>query len=178
MAGLGARDAPLVHGTARTGAGDTDWGGGLLGVTTGGTFVTLGESAVGGSLSNLREGAGKLGWTATGGVGRSAMGAEAFGEMTVTLKIMRESDCWQKIDRPPELQTGLECNAKEPRQVGERSRWRRLFSCWMGWGNCEEKLDSFGDTFGACPRNVNAVTLLVVRGGLEIPTFDTVGGEV
>ena len=38
-----------------------------------------------------------------------------------------------------------------------------------------EKLDSFGDTFGAGPRNVDAVTLVVVRGGSEIPTIDTVG---
>ena len=39
-----------------------------------------------------------------------------------------------------------------------------------------EKLDSFGDTFGAGPRNVDAVTLVGVRGGSEIPTIDTVGG--
>ena len=46
----------------------------------------------------------------------------------------------------------------------------------MGRGNCEEKLYIFGDTFGAGPRNVDAVTLLMVRGGYEIPTIDTVGG--
>ena len=38
------------------------------------------------------------------------------------------------------------------------------------------KLYIFGDTFGAGPRNVYAVTLVVVRGGSEIPTIDTVGG--
>ena len=38
-----------------------------------------------------------------------------------------------------------------------------------------EKLYSFGDTFGAGPRNVDAVTLVVVRGGSEIPTIGTVG---
>ena len=39
-----------------------------------------------------------------------------------------------------------------------------------------EKLHSFVNTFGAGPRNVDAVTSLVVRGGSEIPTVDTVGG--
>ena len=39
-----------------------------------------------------------------------------------------------------------------------------------------EKLDSFGDTFGTGPGNVDAVTTVVVRGGYEIPTVDTVGG--
>ena len=47
---------------------------------------------------------------------------------------------------------------------------------WMGWGNHEGKLDSFGDTFGAGPRNVNAVIMVVVRGRSEIPTVGTVGG--
>ena len=37
------------------------------------------------------------------------------------------------------------------------------------------KLYSFGDTFGVGPRNVDAVTWVVVRGGSEIPTIDTVG---
>ena len=39
-----------------------------------------------------------------------------------------------------------------------------------------EKIDSFGDTFGAGLRNVDAVTSVVVRGGSEIPTTNTVGG--
>ena len=39
-----------------------------------------------------------------------------------------------------------------------------------------EKIYSFGDTFGAGPRNVDAVTSVVVRGGSEISTIDTVGG--
>ena len=39
-----------------------------------------------------------------------------------------------------------------------------------------EKLDSFGDTFGVGPRNVDALTSVVVRGGSVIPTIDTVGG--
>ena len=38
------------------------------------------------------------------------------------------------------------------------------------------KLDSFGNTFGAGPRNVDAVTSVVVRVGSEIPTVNTVGG--
>ena len=38
------------------------------------------------------------------------------------------------------------------------------------------KIDSFGDTFGAGPQNVDAMTTVVVRGGSEIPTFDTMGG--
>ena len=38
------------------------------------------------------------------------------------------------------------------------------------------KLDSFGDTFGAGPWNVDAVTSVVVRGESEIPAVDTVGG--
>ena len=46
----------------------------------------------------------------------------------------------------------------------------------MGRGNREEKLYSFGDTFGAGPRNVDAVTSVVVRGGSEIPPIVTVGG--
>ena len=46
----------------------------------------------------------------------------------------------------------------------------------MGRGNCEEKLDSFGDTFGAGPQNVDAATTVVVRGGSEIPTVNTVAG--
>ena len=47
-----------------------------------------------------------------------------------------------------------------------------------GWGKAivRKKLDSFGDTFGAGLRNVDAVTLVVDRGGSEIPTIDTVGG--
>ena len=39
-----------------------------------------------------------------------------------------------------------------------------------------KNLNSFGDTFGAGPLNVEAVTLVVVRCGSEIPTIDTVGG--
>ena len=36
----------------------------------------------------------------------------------------------------------------------------------------------FGDTFGAGPQNVDAVTPVVVRGRSEIPPIDTVGGQV
>ena len=39
-----------------------------------------------------------------------------------------------------------------------------------------EKLYSFGNTFGAGPWNVETVKSVVVRGGSEIPTIDTVGG--
>ena len=47
-----------------------------------------------------------------------------------------------------------------------------------GWGRAivRVKLDSFGDTFGAGPRNVDAVTSVVVRGGSKIPTVNNVGG--
>ena len=47
-----------------------------------------------------------------------------------------------------------------------------------GWGGeiVREKLDSFGDTFGAGPRNEDAVTSVVVRGGYKIQTIDTVEG--
>ena len=61
----------------------------MSGVNTGGTIVTLGESAVGGRLGTLREGAGKLGWTATGGAGHGAMGAGADGVMAVMFKKMQ-----------------------------------------------------------------------------------------
>ena len=40
------------------------------------------------------------------------------------------------------------------------------------------KLYIFGNTFGAGPRNKDAVTSVVVRGGSEIPPIDTVGGSV
>ena len=40
------------------------------------------------------------------------------------------------------------------------------------------KLDSFGDMFGAGTRNVDAVTLVVVRGRSKIPTVNTVGFQV
>ena len=62
-----------------------------MGLNTGGTIVTLGESAVGGRLGTLGEGVGKLGWTATGGTGRGAMGAGDVGGMAVTLEKIRES---------------------------------------------------------------------------------------
>ena len=39
-----------------------------------------------------------------------------------------------------------------------------------------KNLNSFGDTFGAGPRNVDAVISVVVRGGSKIPNINTVGG--
>ena len=47
-----------------------------------------------------------------------------------------------------------------------------------GWDGAivREKLDSFGNTFGTGTRNADAVTTVVVRGGSEITTIDTVGG--
>ena len=39
------------------------------------------------------------------------------------------------------------------------------------------KIYSFGNTFGAGPRNVDAVTSVMVRGGSKIPTINTVGGS-
>ena len=46
-----------------------------------------------------------------------------------------------------------------------------------GWDGAivREKLDSFGDTFGLGPRNVDVVTTIVIRGGSNIPTVDTMG---
>ena len=38
------------------------------------------------------------------------------------------------------------------------------------------KVYIFGDTFGACLRNVDALTSVVVRGGSEIPPIETLGG--
>ena len=40
-----------------------------------------------------------------------------------------------------------------------------------------EKLHSFGDAFCAGTWNVYTVTLVVVRGGSEVPSIDTVGGS-
>ena len=47
-----------------------------------------------------------------------------------------------------------------------------------GWDGpiVREKIVSFSDTFGAGPQNVDAVTSVVVKGGYEIPTVDTVRG--
>ena len=47
-----------------------------------------------------------------------------------------------------------------------------------GWYGAivSEILDSFCDTFGAGPQNVDAVTTVVVKGGSKIPTSNTVGG--
>ena len=53
MAGLGAGAGPLVHGTARTGAVDTGWGGVFSGIFAVGTMVTLGVNAVGVSPGTL-----------------------------------------------------------------------------------------------------------------------------
>ena len=50
----------------------------------------------------------------------------------------------------------------------------------VGWDReiVRGKLHSFGDTFGAGLRNVDAVTLVMIRGRSEIPTVDTVGCSV
>ena len=66
-------------------------GGGLPGVSAEGTIVTLGGSAVGGSLVTLGEVAVQSGWKAAGGEGHVTMGAGAVGRMAVTLEKMRES---------------------------------------------------------------------------------------
>ena len=50
-----------------------------------------------------------------------------------------------------------------------------MWSFRLGRGNCEGKLYSLGDTIGAGTWNVHAVTSVMVRGGSEIPTIDTVG---
>ena len=42
-------------------------------------------------LGTLGDVSGKLGWTATGGAGRDAMGAGSVGVMSVMLETMRES---------------------------------------------------------------------------------------
>ena len=46
----------------------------------------------------------------------------------------------------------------------------------MGRGNREGKTQIFGDMFGTGPRNVDAVTSVVVRVGSEIPIINTVEG--
>ena len=46
----------------------------------------------------------------------------------------------------------------------------------MGRGNREGKIHSFGDAFCAGTWNVDAVTLLVVRGRSKIPPIDTMRG--
>ena len=71
--------------------GDTGWVGGLSGVSDEGTVVTLGGSAVGGSLGTLGEGAGQSGWKATGGAGHGAMEAGDVGGIAVKLEKIRES---------------------------------------------------------------------------------------
>ena len=47
-----------------------------------------------------------------------------------------------------------------------------------GWYGAivREKLHSFGDAFCMGTWNVDAVTLLVVRGRSDVPSIDTVGG--
>ena len=92
MAGPGDGDGTLVDGADRTGAGDTGLEGGLSGLNTGGTIVTLREISVGGRLGTLGDGAGKLGWTETVGARRGAIGAGAVGVMAMTLEKMRESN--------------------------------------------------------------------------------------
>ena len=68
-------DGPLVSGAAQTGAVDTGGGGGgLSGIFSAGTMVTLGGNAVGVSLVTLGEGAGQYGWKTTAGEGHGAMG--------------------------------------------------------------------------------------------------------
>ena len=91
MAGLDAGDGPFVHGAAWTGAVDTGWGRGLLGIFAVGKMFTLGGNAVGVSLVTLGEGEGQSGWKTTSGAGRGAMGAGAIGGLAVTLEKMQES---------------------------------------------------------------------------------------
>ena len=91
MAGVGAGAVPLVRGAARTGAVDTGWGRGLLGIFAVGKMFTLGGNAVGVSLGTLGEGAGQSGWKTTAGEARGALGAAAVGGLAVTLEKMRES---------------------------------------------------------------------------------------
>ena len=64
-------------------------------VNTGGEIVNLGESAIGGRLGTLGDGAGKLGWTSIGGAGSGAIGSGAVGGVAVTLEKMRESACME-----------------------------------------------------------------------------------
>ena len=60
-------------------------------VNTGGEIVNLGESAIGGRLGTLGDGAGKLGWTSIGGAGSGAIGSGAVGEVSVILEKIRET---------------------------------------------------------------------------------------
>ena len=46
----------------------------------------------------------------------------------------------------------------------------------MGGGNRGVKLHCFGDAFCAGTWDVYTVALVVVRGGSEVPSIDTVGG--
>ena len=71
---------------------------------------------------------------------------------------------------------GLEWDVIEPWRLRGRLQWRRLWSCRRDGAIVRGKIYSFGDTFGAGPQNVDAVILVVVRGGSEIPTIDTVRG--
>ena len=84
MAGVGAGDSPLVH--VRAGVMDTGLGGGLLGIFSEGTMVTLGGNVVGLSFDTLGEGAGQSGWKTTAGEGNSALRAGDVGGLVVTLE--------------------------------------------------------------------------------------------
>ena len=83
---------------------------------------------------------------------------------------------WRRIDRHPELQTGWggmqeslsECVGVSGGGACGTAVWDRAI--------VRGKLYSFGDTFGAGPRNVDVVTTVVVRGGSDIPTVDIMWG--
>ena len=141
MAGVGAGAGPLVH--VWTGVMDTGLFGGLLGICSKGTMVTLGGNAVGVSFGTLGEGAGQSGWKTTAGEGRGALRAGAVGGFAVTLDKCGSVFGWRQIDRRSALQTGLDWGVREPRRVCGRPWWRRLWSCRMGRGNREGETPYF-----------------------------------
>ena len=70
---------------------DTGLGGGLSGICSEGTMVTLGGNAIGVRFGTLGEGVGQSGWNTTAGEGRGALRAGAVGGLAVTLEKMWES---------------------------------------------------------------------------------------
>ena len=110
MAGVGDGVGPLVH--VRTGVMDTGLGGGLSGICSEGTMVTLGGNEVGVSFGTLREGAGKSGWKTTAGEGCGTLRAGAVGELAVTLEEMRESVWMAENLASPSVANGVRVGCK------------------------------------------------------------------
>ena len=140
MAGVGAGVGLLVH---WTGVMATGLSGGLSGIWIACTMVTLGGNAVGVSFGTLGEGAGQSIWNTAAGEVCGAFIAGAVWGLAVTLEKYGRVFGWQIIDCLKELQTVLEWGVGDPRRVRGRPRWQRLWSCWMGRGNCAGKTPYF-----------------------------------